>query len=110
VKRTAEALSGAARFGLERYLGVDAVEIRRGQAAALKRLVAAGAQLRAFSPEIMEACYKAAGEIYADLAKTNPHFKKLYESVVPFRNDSYAWFQVAELGFDAFQMRMRTRT
>jgi TRAP-type mannitol/chloroaromatic compound transport system substrate-binding protein len=58
----------------------------------------------------MEACYKAANEIYADLSKTNPHFKKLYDSLVPFRNDSYTWFQVAELGFDSFQMRQRTRT
>ncbi|HET9902345.1 MAG TPA: TRAP transporter substrate-binding protein DctP [Xanthobacteraceae bacterium] len=79
-------------------------------AAALKRLIAAGAQLRGFSPEILEACYKAAGEIYADLAKTNTHFRKLYDSVTAFRSDGYAWFQVAELGFDAFQMRMRTRT
>lgn len=81
-----------------------------GNAAALKRLVGAGALLRAFPQDVLEACYKAANEIYADLAKTNPHFKKLYESLVPFRNDSYAWMQVAELGFDNFQMRMRART
>jgi TRAP-type mannitol/chloroaromatic compound transport system substrate-binding protein len=79
-------------------------------APALKRLVADGAQLRAFTPEIMETCYKAANEVYAGLAKTNPHFKKLYESMVAFRGESYAWMQVAELGFDAFQIRMRTRT
>jgi TRAP-type mannitol/chloroaromatic compound transport system substrate-binding protein len=79
-------------------------------APALKRLVGQGAQIRAFTPEVMEACYKAANEIYADLSKTNPHFQKLYDSLVPFRNESYAWFQVAELGFDSFQMRMRTRT
>jgi hypothetical protein len=34
----------------------------------------------------------------------------MYESLVPFRSDSYAWFQVTELGFDSFQMRARTRT
>ena len=27
-----------------------------------------------------------------------------------FRSDSYQWMQVAELGFDSFMMRMRTRT
>jgi len=77
---------------------------------AMKRLLGAGAQLRAFPQDVMEACYKAAGEIYADLSKSNPHFKKMYDSLVPFRNDSYAWFQVTELGFDSFQMRQRTRT
>ena len=77
---------------------------------ALKRLIGAGAQLRAFPQDVMEACYKAANDIYVDLSKNNPHFKKMYDSLVPFRNDSYAWFQVAELGFDSFQMRVRTRT
>ena len=58
----------------------------------------------------MEASYKAANEIYAELSQTNPHFKKLYDSLVAFRGDSYQWMQVAELGFDSFMMRMRTRT
>ncbi|MFL5002276.1 MAG: ABC transporter substrate-binding protein, partial [Xanthobacteraceae bacterium] len=63
-----------------------------------------------FPQDVMEACYKAANDIYADLSKNNPHFKKMYDSLVPFRNDSYAWFQVAELGFDSVHMRVRTRT
>jgi len=37
-------------------------------------------------------------------------FKKLYDSLVPFRNDSYLWMQVAEGAFDNFMIRMRTRT
>jgi TRAP-type mannitol/chloroaromatic compound transport system substrate-binding protein len=78
--------------------------------AALLRLVANGAQLRAFPQPVLEECYKAANGIYADLSKNNAHFKKLYDSLVPFRSNSYAWMQVAELGFDSFQMRMRTRT
>jgi TRAP-type mannitol/chloroaromatic compound transport system substrate-binding protein len=81
-----------------------------GNPAALKRLIAGGAELRAFPQDIMEASYKAAGEIYTELSNTNPHFKKLYESVLAFRGDSYQWMQVAELGFDNFMMRMRTRT
>jgi TRAP-type mannitol/chloroaromatic compound transport system substrate-binding protein len=58
----------------------------------------------------MEACYKAANDIYADLSKINPMFKKMYDSLTPFRNDSYLWMQVAEGGFDNFMIRMRTRT
>ena len=78
--------------------------------AALRRLVANGALLRPFPQDVMEACYKSANEIYAELSKTNPMFKKLLDSVTPFRSDSYAWMQVAELAFDSFQIRARTRT
>jgi TRAP-type mannitol/chloroaromatic compound transport system substrate-binding protein len=77
--------------------------------AALKRLLSQGVQLRAFPQDVMEACYKAAIVIYADLSQTNPHFKKLYDSLVAFRGDSLLWLQVAELSFDSFMMRMRTR-
>src|SRR5437762_6932111 len=77
---------------------------------ALKRLLAQGVQLRAFPQDVMEACYKAANDIYADLSKTNPLFKKLYDSVLAFRGDSLLWLQVAELSFDSFMIRMRTRT
>jgi TRAP-type mannitol/chloroaromatic compound transport system substrate-binding protein len=77
---------------------------------ALKRLIAGGAQLRGFPQDVMEASYKAAGETYADLSKTNPLFKKMYDSLVPFRSDSYLWLQVAEGTFDNFMIRMRTRS
>jgi TRAP-type mannitol/chloroaromatic compound transport system substrate-binding protein len=77
---------------------------------ALKRLIVAGAQLRPFPQEVLEACYNAANEIYADLSKSNAHFGKLYSSLSAYRNDSLVWMQVAELSFDSFMMRMRTRT
>jgi TRAP-type mannitol/chloroaromatic compound transport system substrate-binding protein len=77
--------------------------------AALKRLLAQGVQLRAFPPDVMEASYKAALDIYADLSNTNPMFKKLYDSLVAFRGDSLLWQQVAELSFDSFMIRMRGR-
>lgn len=44
--------------------------------AALKRPVAAGAQLRPFSQEIMEASLKATNELWAEISATNPTFKK----------------------------------
>ena len=79
-------------------------------APALKRLLGAGAILKPFPQEVLEACYNAANEIYADLSKTNPHFNKMYASLTAFRADSLAWAQVAELSYDSFMMRMRTRT
>jgi TRAP-type mannitol/chloroaromatic compound transport system substrate-binding protein len=77
---------------------------------ALLRLAASGAQLRAFPQPVLEECYKTANAIYAELSQTKPHFKKLYDSLVPYRSSAYAWLQVAEFGFDSFQMRMRVRT
>ncbi len=78
--------------------------------AALKKLISQGAVLRPFPQPVLEACYNAAQEVYAEHNKNNPMFKKLYDSLISFRNDSFAWQQVAELGFDSFMMRMRTRT
>ncbi|MFY9684197.1 MAG: ABC transporter substrate-binding protein [Pseudolabrys sp.] len=77
---------------------------------ALRRLLTNGALLRPFPQPVLEACYKAAHEVFEGHAKSNAHFKKLYDSVLSFRSDSFAWLQVAELGFDSFMMRMRTRT
>ena len=77
---------------------------------ALKRLMVAGAILRPFPQEVLETCYSAANEIYADLSRSNPHFGKMYASLTAYRNDSLMWMQVAELSFDSFMMRMRTRT
>jgi TRAP-type mannitol/chloroaromatic compound transport system substrate-binding protein len=77
---------------------------------ALLRLLASGAQLRAFPQPVLEDCYKAANTIYAELSQTKPHFKKMYDSLVPYRSNAYAWVQVAEFGFDSFQVRMRTRS
>jgi TRAP-type mannitol/chloroaromatic compound transport system substrate-binding protein len=51
-----------------------------------------------------------AHDIYDNLSKINPHFIKLYESLVPYRNDAYAWLQGTEIGFDSFQIRMRARS
>ena len=73
--------------------------------AALRRLLAGGTKLHAFSPPIMEACLKAAKELHAETAATNPNFKKVLDSLTTFSNNGYSWFQVAEVGFDNFMAR-----
>ena len=72
---------------------------------ALKKLIASGTKLHAFPPEVMQASYKAAMELYAEISLTNANFKKVYKSLTDFANDGYQWFQVAELGFDVFMAR-----
>ncbi len=71
---------------------------------AVKSLVAAGAQLRPFSPEILEACFTAANEVYTELDASNPEFKALWDSIRAFRSEWYTWAQVAEYNYDTFMM------
>jgi TRAP-type mannitol/chloroaromatic compound transport system substrate-binding protein len=73
--------------------------------AALRRLLANGVKLRAFSPPIMEACFKAAKELHSEIAGTNASFKKVYDSLTAYTNNAYQWFQVAELSYDSFMVR-----
>jgi len=69
---------------------------------ALRRLVAGGAQLRAFPRPVMEAAQKAAFELYDELAAKSKHFARIYESWLKFRADQFLWFRVAESGYDNF--------
>jgi TRAP-type mannitol/chloroaromatic compound transport system substrate-binding protein len=74
---------------------------------AMRRLIKSGVEVKPFSQEIMDACFKAANETYAEIGATNPRFKKMYESLTAFRDDAYLWWQIAELPFDIFQIRNR---
>jgi TRAP-type mannitol/chloroaromatic compound transport system substrate-binding protein len=76
---------------------------------AIKRLVAAGAQLRPFSQPIMEACLKSSNELYAEISAKNADFKKVWDNMLAFRNDEYLWWQVAEFSYDTFMIRTRPR-
>ncbi|BCH22941.1 ABC transporter substrate-binding protein [Mesorhizobium sp. L-8-10] len=72
--------------------------------AALRRLVAGGAQLRPYSQEILAACFDAANKIYDEINASNASFKKIYDSQMAFRKDAYLWAQISEYTFDTFMM------
>ena len=74
---------------------------------ALKQLIAGGAQLRPFPKEVMDACYKAAQELYAETAANNANFKKIYEDYRKFMNDSNLWFRVAEAQYSNYMFSQR---
>ena len=78
--------------------------------AAMKRLLGAGTQLRAFPQPVMDACLKASNEVNVEISATNPDYKKVLDSMQAFRNDQYLWWQVAEYTYDGFMIRTRTRT
>jgi len=69
---------------------------------ALRRLIAGGTQLRAFPREVMQACYRAAFELYDETAAKNANFKRVYDHWKAFRDSQYQWFRVAESTFDNF--------
>jgi TRAP-type mannitol/chloroaromatic compound transport system substrate-binding protein len=70
---------------------------------ALRRLVANGAQLRAFPKPVMDACYKATMETFAALAEKDADFRTIYDSWNKFREDQNLWFRVAENSLDSYR-------
>ena len=76
---------------------------------ALKRLIAQGAILKPFPAAVMDAAYAANQAACDEEAAKNPRFQRMYESVKAFRKDAYQWWQVNELTFDTYQVRMETR-
>ena len=77
--------------------------------AALKRLASQGTVLQPFSQEVMDGCYKAAKELYAELNAKNPAFKKIYDSYTAFMADGYLWHQVADYTMDSYMIRYRNQ-
>ncbi len=76
---------------------------------ALKRLIGSGTQLRLFPRPVMEACEKAAFELYDELSEKSPHWKRIYPAWKKFRDEQYQWFRVAEYGFDNFAYSPRSK-
>ena len=75
--------------------------------AALRRIVGAGAQLRHFPRDVMEASYKAAQDYSREESDRNPEFKRIYEPWSKFRDEIQQWFRVAELQYDVFAHTQR---
>ena len=72
---------------------------------ALRELVAAGTKLMPFPASVMEACFNATQEVFAEVAATNPRFKKVHDHYSAFRREEVLWFRVAENTFDNFMAR-----
>jgi TRAP-type mannitol/chloroaromatic compound transport system substrate-binding protein len=75
--------------------------------AALKQLVAGGSKLQRFPKDVMDAAFKAAMEVYADLNATNPAWKKVYDDYATYRRDANLWFRFTESAFDDFMQQQK---
>jgi TRAP-type mannitol/chloroaromatic compound transport system substrate-binding protein len=69
---------------------------------ALRRLVGGGTKLRPFPKPVMEACEKAAYELYGELQAKSEHWKRIYPQWKKFRDDQFLWFRVAESTYDNY--------
>lgn len=72
---------------------------------ALRRLIKAGAQLRAMPQDIVQASYDAAMGLYEELSDKNPAFKTLYENYRDFHAQSRTWNQVSEYAYNNSVLR-----
>ncbi len=77
--------------------------------AALRNLIAGGAQLRPYPEEVMVKAFEAANALYAQISAENADFKAIFESQQAYRNEANLWNQVAEYTFDTFMIRNRPR-
>jgi TRAP-type mannitol/chloroaromatic compound transport system substrate-binding protein len=76
-------------------------------AGSLKQLVASGTKLHRFPKDVMDASFKAAMEVYAELNASNPAWKKIYDDYSAFRRDANLWFRFSEAAFDDFMQAQK---
>ena len=72
---------------------------------ALKELVAGGTKLAPYPQSVLEACFNATNEVYAETNAKSPQFKKIFDTWKDFRRDGVLWSRVAEGSFDNFMAR-----
>jgi TRAP-type mannitol/chloroaromatic compound transport system substrate-binding protein len=68
----------------------------------LRRLAAAGTQLKPYPREVLAAAWKATHELYDEFSSKNAKFKKIYDHWKAFRDEQYLWFRVSELTCENF--------
>jgi TRAP-type mannitol/chloroaromatic compound transport system substrate-binding protein len=71
---------------------------------ALRHLAIGGAEPRPFSEAVLDACFKASNEVFAEICAKNADFKKVYEAMIAIRGEDYLWFQLAEHTYDTYMM------
>ena len=97
----------ALELGAEAANGYMMAKYDAGNPQALKRLVGSGTQLRPFPRAVMDACYKASMDIYAETSAKNPEFKRISEHYFNFQRDQITWFRVTENSFDDYMAAVK---
>lgn len=79
-------------------------------AAAVKRVVALGAQLRWLPEDVIDSFSRSTKKIYAGLSEKNSKFKSIYDHYVAFMRDQYTWWRISEMSFDGMMVRQLSKT
>ena len=74
---------------------------------ALKQLVAAGAKVKAFPKAVLDEAFKASNALYAELARRNPAWRRIYADFSAFRREQNLWYRLAEGSFDRYMQAAR---
>ncbi|MDP2451289.1 MAG: ABC transporter substrate-binding protein, partial [Polaromonas sp.] len=74
---------------------------------ALKQLVGAGAKLRPFPADVMNAAFKESMQLYGELIASNDNWRKVYADYARFRGDQNLWFRFTESTFDRFMQSQK---
>ena len=74
---------------------------------ALKQLVGAGAKLRPFPVDVMNAAFKESMALYEELSAKNGNWRKVYADYAKFRGDQNLWFRFTEATFDRFMQSQK---
>ncbi len=74
---------------------------------ALKELAGQKVKLFAFPKPMMDAAFKASEDVYAELSKSNPKWKKIYEDFAGYRANANLWFRFTEARFDSFMQSVK---
>jgi TRAP-type mannitol/chloroaromatic compound transport system substrate-binding protein len=74
---------------------------------ALKTLVGSGAKPFRIPKDVMDAAFKAAFGVYAELNGTNPAWKKIYSDYITFLREANLWFRFTESTFDNYMQSQR---
>ena len=77
--------------------------------AALRRIIASGAQLRPFPQDVFDAGQAIANDLYKEYSARDPDFKAIYDSQAAVKDDMFVWHQIAESSYTNMAARARGR-
>jgi len=62
--------------------------------------------VKAFPDPVIEACWKAAKQHYAELSANNATFRKALDSHNAFQTDALSYWRIAEHPYDSMMLRL----
>ncbi len=74
---------------------------------ALRKLIAEGARVAALPRDVLQASFKAAHEVYAEVSAKNQNWSKMWADYSRFRGEQYQWFNYAERSYDNFMFSQK---